>query len=62
MAEDAEAAALLERLRAEGGDVVVDRKVESATLRRIWRERCEEGLGMPDDLFDAGSIDKARVK
>ena len=62
MKENEQAEALIARLREDGGEVLVDRKIESSTLKRIYRERSEEGLGMPKEIFETSIKQQASIK
>lgn len=62
MMEQRRAQAMAARIRGQGIDPDVEKKIESSTLRRIWRELAEEGKGLPEHLFEADKIEKARVK
>jgi hypothetical protein len=62
MKEQRRAQAMASRIRGQGVDPIVEKKVEPSTLKRIYRERVEEGLAMPQHLFEFEVLERASVK
>lgn len=62
MKEHRRAQAMASRIRGQGVEPVVEKKVEPSTLKRIYRERVEGGFSMPSDLFEFEVLERASVK
>lgn len=62
MMEHRRAQAMASRIRGQGVDPIVEKRVEPSTLKRIYRERVEAGLAMPKDLFEFEVLERASVK
>lgn len=62
MKEQKRAQAMASRIRGQGVDPIVEKKVEPSTLKRIFREIFEDGRGMPEHLFETEVLERASVK
>jgi len=62
MTEHRRAQAMASRIRGQGVEPVVEKKVEPSTLKRIYRERAEDGLTMPSEFFEFEVLERASVK